>query len=565
MEARIATIVASMSLQQKVGQITQPEIQSITPDEVRQHYIGSVFSGGGSWPDANKHASPSEWLRLADAYWDASMSTDSSIKIPIMWGIDAIHGNSNVFGATLFPHNVGLGATRDPDLIRQIGAATARQLRVTGQDWTFAPTVAVVRDDRWGRTYEGYAEHPAIAQAYGRTIVEGLQDTEASDRSAQHRLGDDGVIATAKHFIGDGGTDQGRDQGVNTASVADMINIHGEGFFSALAAGAQAVMVSYSSWTNEALGIVEGKLHGSQLMLTDVLKEKIGFDGLVISDSNGVGQVPGCSNFRCAQAINAGIDMVMVPTDWRKFISHTIDLVERGDVPMSRIDDAVTRILRVKFRVGLFDSPKPSGRPYAGDLSQLMHRELAREAVQKSLALLKNNNNVLPLARNQRVLVVGKSADSLPNQTGGWSLTWQGTHNCNDDFPNGSTILAGIRDAIGGEKLVFSEDAESVDVTNFDVIIAVIGERPYAESGGDIGRNKTLEHCSRYPEDLAVLDNVSGKGVPVVTILISGRPLYVNKELNRSDAFIAAWLPGTDGEGVIDVLFRKANGDIDKD
>ncbi|NUT96280.1 MAG: exo 1,3/1,4-beta-D-glucan glucohydrolase [Saccharothrix sp.] len=542
-ERRIKKILDGMTLAEKVGQMTQPEIGAITPDEVRQYHIGSVLNGGGSWPGRDKHAAPQAWLDLADAYWTASKATRTGI--PVIWGIDAVHGNNNVYGATLFPHNIGLGAAHDPCLVRDIAEATAEQIRATGQDWAFAPTLAVVRDDRWGRTYEGFSEDPRITRAYGYEAVKGLQ-------GSSHRRVD--VLATAKHFIGDGGTIGGKDQGVNPSSVADMINVHGQGYYGALAAGAQTVMVSFNSWTNTDLGIDEGKLHGSKLAVNDILKGKIGFDGLVVSDWNGHGQVAGCTNDSCPQAVNAGIDVFMVPNDWKAFIANTIAQVESGQIPMSRIDDAVTRILRVKLRSGVLDGVKPSEREHAGSQEALEARRLAREAVRKSQVLLKNNNHVLPLSSRAKVLVVGKSADSMANQSGGWTLSWQGTGNTNADFPNGTTVLGGLREALGEANVTFSEKGD-VDPAGFDAVIAVIGETPYAEGVGDIGK-RSLEAAKLYPQDLAVLDKVSGKGTPVVTVYVSGRPLHVNKELNRSDAFVAAWLPGTEGGGVADLLVR---------
>jgi beta-glucosidase len=556
MESQIAQIVAGMTLPQKIGQMTQAEIKSITPAEVTQYYIGSVLNGGGSWPGNKKHAAVTDWLALADSLYNASMATNMAVKIPIIWGTDAVHGHNNVYGATLFPHNIGLGAAHDPDLVRRIGVATARAVRATGIDWAFAPCLAVVRDDRWGRSYEGFSEDPAIVNQYAGQIVSGFQGTLATDAN---------LLVTAKHFMGDGGTDKGKDQGVTMASMNDMINIHGQGYYSALGAGAQTAMASYSSWTNASLGINVGKMHGSQYMLTDVLKTKMGFDGFVVSDWNGIGQVPGCVNSSCSQAINAGIDLVMVPDEWKTFISNTIQQVQSGQIPMSRIDDAVTRILRVKMRAGLFSGKKPSQRTDAGNAAALQARALAREAAQKSLVLLKNNGNVLPLSRGSKILVVGKSANNLPNQTGGWSLTWQGTGNNNADFPNSDTILAGIQEAAGAANVTYSSNGRGVSVSNFDAVIAVIGETPYAEGSGDIGPTATLEHSSRSPEDLSVLKVVTGKGKPVITVLLSGRPLYVNNLLNRSDAFVAAWLPGTEGKGVSDVLFRDAAGNINKD
>ncbi|GAA3023938.1 exo 1,3/1,4-beta-D-glucan glucohydrolase [Streptosporangium longisporum] len=546
-ERRIAKILAGMTLAEKVGQMTQPEITAITPAEVGQYFIGSVLNGGGAWPNRDKHAAPKAWLDLADSYWNASVA--SRTKIPVIWGIDAVHGNNNVYGATVFPHNIGLGAAQDPCLVRDIGAATARQIRATGQDWAFAPTLAVPLDDRWGRTYEGFSEDPRITRAYGYEAVKGLQGRHPWG------IGQDGVIATAKHFIGDGGTLKGVDQGVNPSSEAEMINVHGQGYYGALAAGAQSVMVSFNSWTNTELGIEEGKLHGSKRALDEILKKKMGFDGVVVSDWNGIGQVAGCTNASCAKAVNAGIDVVMVPGDWKAFIANTIAQVESGEIPMARIDDAVTRILRVKLRAGVLDGPKPSKRAFAGSADALEARRLAREAVRKSQVLLKNNGKVLPLASDSKVLVVGKSADSLQNQTGGWTLTWQGTGNVNADFPNGTTILGGLREALGEADVTFSETGEGVDPSAFDAVVAVIGETPYAEGVGDLAR-RSLEAAKLYPGDLAVLDRVSGKGAPVVTVYVSGRPMWVNKELNRSDAFVAAWLPGTEGGGVADLLVR---------
>jgi beta-glucosidase len=544
LEAKIAKIVAGMTLAQKVGQMTQPEIKTTTPEQVRQYYLGSVLNGGGSWPGNNKQASAADWVKLADAYYEASMSTDMATKVPVIWGIDAIHGNSNVYGATLFPHNIGLGAAHDVKLIGRIGAAVGQAVRATGINWVFAPTLAVVRDDRWGRTYESFSENPALVAAYGDAYVRGLQGSFRSDAN---------VVATAKHFMGDGGTDQGKDQGVNKSSTAQMINIHGAGYYSALAAGAQTVMASYNSWNDVERGVDYGKLHGARELLTDVLKTKMGFDGFVVSDWNGIGQVAGCSNDSCARAINAGIDMVMVPDDWKAFIANTIKQVESGEIPMARIDDAVTRILRVKLRAGL---RKPSDNRYAGKQEALQARALARQAVRESLVLLKNDSGALPLKHGKRILVVGKSADNMPNQTGGWSLTWQGTDNRNADFPNGDTILAGIVAQAGKANVTYSLDGAGVDVAGFDAVVAVIGEAPYAEGAGDIGPSGTLRHSGRYPEDLAVLQKVAGKGKPVITVLVAGRPLYVNDLMNLSDSFVMAWLPGTEGKGVADVLYK---------
>ncbi|TFW19802.1 glycoside hydrolase family 3 protein [Duganella callida] len=556
MEARIRQIVAGMTLAQKVGQMTQPEIKFSTPEDIRTYYIGSVLNGGGSWPQGNKHATAADWVKLADAYYDASMSTDMKVHIPVIWGIDAMHGNSNMYGATLFPHNIGLGAARDPKLIGEMAKSVAKAVRATGIDWVFAPTLAVVRDDRWGRTYESFSEDPAIVKDYAGVYVKGLQGDLKSDNT---------VVATAKHFVGDGGTNEGKDRGVNLSTNEQMLNIHAQGYYPALAAGVQTVMASFNSWNDVQGGADHGKMHGNKELLTGALKEKMGFDGLVVSDWNAITEVPGCAEDSCAAAINAGVDLVMVPEKWKSFIANTIAQVEKGEIPMSRIDDAVTRILRVKMRAGLFDNKKPSQNIYAGKQEALQNRALARQAVRESLVLLKNNGNVLPLARGKKILVVGKSADNMANQSGGWSLTWQGTDNKNGDYPVSDTILAGIRDAVGEGNVTFSENAAGVDAGQFDAVIAVIGETPYAEGDGDIGPAGTLRLSGRYPEDLEVLKAVSGKGKPVVTVLLSGRPMYTNDLLNLSDSFVAAWLPGTEGKGVSDVLFRKANGKVNAD
>jgi beta-glucosidase len=576
LEARIAQIVAGMTLEEKVGQMTQPDAHLISPADVRKYHIGTVLSGGGGWPNGDKRAPASAWLAMADALWDASMSTDSKVKIPILWGIDAVHGHARPFGTTVFPHHIGLGAAHDPDLVRRLAAATAAQMRVTGHDWTFSPCVAVVRDDRWGRTYESWSEDPAIVRAYAAAEVAGLQNLTATPDGKKPY----GVLATAKHFLGDGGTAKGSDQGPNLAPEAELINIHGQGYYGAIGAGVQTVMPSFNSWLDPKKGIgaspaamAEGKIHGSKYLISDVLEGKLGFDGFVVSDWKGENQVPGCTTTRCARAINAGIDVMMVADEWKGFYEDTIALVKKGEIPMARIDDAVTRILRVKLRMGLFDMPKPSQRPGAKDAARLQAKALAAEAVQKSLVLLKNDGHVLPLKPAGKILVVGKSANSVGNQTGGWTLTWQGDQNVNDDFPGASTVLAGVKRLVGDQHVTYSERGDGVSPADFDAVVAVIGETPYVEFTGDLmpgnpnvrGARRTMEHAVLYPEDLAVLDKVSGKGKPVVTVFISGRPLYTNKELNRSSAFVAAWLPGTEAGAIADVLFAEADGKPRKD
>ncbi|OZG71590.1 beta-glucosidase [Hahella sp. CCB-MM4] len=553
MEARIQELIAQMTLEEKVGQMIQGELQHVTPEDVRNYHLGSVLNGGGSWPDTNKYATAQDWLDIADALWEASMDdSDGHVAIPIIWGTDAVHGHSNVVGATLFPHNIGLGAANDPKLIRKIGRVTAQEVAVTGIDWTFAPTLAVVQDDRWGRTYEGYSEDGRIVFNYGGEMVRGLQGD----------FGEDHVVATAKHFIGDGGTLNGNDQGDTQVDENTLINLHAQGYYSALRAGVQTVMASFNSWNGE-------KMHGNGYLLNDVLKGKMGFDGLIVSDWNGIGQVDGCSDTDCIQAINAGIDLFMVPyaNDWKAFYQNTLNAVNNGDISMDRINDAVSRILRVKLRAGLFEKPKPSERQLAGKeelLGSSEHRKVAREAVRKSLVLLKNHDDLLPLSRDTRVLVAGKSANSLSNQSGGWTISWQGTSLDEEkDFPGATSILQGIQQV--ADNVTFDESGLTADPNQHDVAIVVIGETPYAEGLGDLEGAKTLEHARNYPEDLATIEAIKAAGVPVVTLFVSGRPLYTNKELNQSDAFVAAWLPGSEGEGIADVLFRNNHGRVNHD
>ena len=547
LEGRVRSIVAGMTLEQKVGQMTQADIRSITPDDVRKYYIGSVLNGGGAWPGMNMHSSVGDWLKLSDEFYRASMSTDMKVKVPVIWGIDAVHGNNNIYGATLFPHNIGLGAAHDPALMTRIGRATAEQVRATGITWAFAPTLAVVQNPRWGRTYESYSSDPAEVRAYGEAMVRGLQGRLGSSTS---------VLATAKHFLGDGGTFHGVDQGETRTTEANLYRTHAPGYYGALKANVQTVMVSYSSFTDTATGKRWGKMHGNAYLVGEVLKKRLGFDGLVVSDWNGIEQVPGCTKSHCPQAINAGIDLVMVPDDWKSFIPATIEDVRAGRIPMSRIDDAVTRIIRVKLRSGLFDaSPATGPHPDAEALHSKAARDLSREAVRKSLVLLKNNGGVLPLKRGGKILVVGKGADSLPMQAGGWSLTWQGDQTTSADYPNADTLLAAMRKTLGAGAVDYSPDGHGVDPKRYRAIVVVAAEAPYAEMKGDVVFPAPYRHTVRYPDDLANLKRVSGKGVPVVTLLYSGRPVAANDLINRSDAFIAAWLPGTEGLGLTDMLF----------
>ncbi|GAB3091556.1 glycoside hydrolase family 3 protein [Aestuariicella hydrocarbonica] len=545
-ENRVTMLLDKLTLEEKVGQIIQPEIKFITPEQVKKYHIGSVLNGGGTAPNNNKFAPVSEWVAMADAYYTASVAGNGA-GVPLIWGSDAVHGHNNVVGATLFPHNIGLGAARDKDLIHRIGEATAQEVAVTGIDWTFAPTVAVARDDRWGRTFESYSEDPEIVRGYAREMVQGLQGV------GDQLLNETHVVATAKHFLGDGGTDRGIDRGDTQVSESELLTIHAAGFIAALEAGVQTVMASFNSWN----GV---KMHGSQYLLTDILKGKLGFDGFVVGDWNGHRQVPGCSVTSCPQAINAGLDMFMVPSDWQKLYENTLQQVRTGKISRARLDDAVSRILRVKVRAGLMDKGLVSRRSLSAK-PELMggfgHRALAREAVRKSLVLLKNNGALLPINPAQKILLAGSGANDIGKQSGGWTLSWQGTGNTREDFPGATSIFDGFRKVIleAGGKVELSLNGSYLEPP--DVAVVVIGENPYAEWHGDIA---SIEYQYGVKEDLALLKRLKQAGIPVVTVFLSGRPLWVNKEINLSDAFVAAWLPGSEGDGVADVLVGDKQG-----
>ncbi len=542
LEARVEAALQGLSVRQKVGQIVQPEIRAITPAQVREYAIGTVLNGGGGWPGNDRRASPAQWKALAEEFQAAAQAATPGI--PLIWGTDAVHGHNNVRGATLFPHNIGLGATRDAELVRDIGRATARAVRASGLHWTFAPTLAVVQDVRWGRTYESFSSDPALVRRLGEASVRGLQ--EGMKQGV-------GVLATAKHYLADGGTRRGIDQGVAHATPLELAQVHGAGYLGALDAGVLTVMASFSSWTDSADYTAHGKMHGNTTLLTGLLKQRLAFDGLVVSDWDGVGQLPGCRNEDCPAAITAGIDIVMVPFQWKAFHENTVRAVEQGRIPMARLDDAVRRILRVKFSLGLQSSVPAT-------VEALQSPELARRAVRESLVLLKHRPGLLPLKGSARVLVVGAAADSMARQAGGWSVSWQARDATNADFPQGTTLLAALRQRLGDAQVTFDEDGATQDPARFDAVIAVIGEAPYAEGEGDIRVTDNLRHSRRYPQDLAVLQRVAGRGAPVVTVLYSGRPLYVNDLANRSDAFVAAWLPGSEGAGLTDLLIAPDGG-----
>lgn len=551
LDPKIDAILQKMTLEEKVGQIMQAEIQTVTPEDIKKYHLGSVLNGGGSMPNRIENAKAKDWVEFLDKLYDASMDTsDGRQAIPIFWGSDAVHGHNNVTGATLFPHNIGLGAARNPDLIRQIGAATAKEVRATGIEWVFAPTLAVAQNDRWGRTYESYSEDPKLVARYATAMVEGLQ----GKMNSKEFLGEHHVIATAKHFLADGGTDGGDDQGNARISESELIKIHNAGYVPALQAGVQTVMASFSEWNGE-------KMHGNKYLLTDVLKNRMGFDGLVVGDWNGHGQVPGCTNDSCPQAINAGIDLLMVTNDWKAMIENTLKQVKSGEISEARLDDAVRRILRVKMRANLWDK-KPSQRANAADQSLIgsaEHRAIARQAVRESLVLLKNSKKILPLNPRQTILVAGDGADHIGKQAGGWSIWWQGVTDASENhrFPGATSIYSGIKTAVdaAGGKALLSVDGSFTQKP--DVAIVVFGENPYAEGSGD---RDTLEFEPAKKKSLALLKKLKEQGIPVVSVFLSGRPLWVNPELNASDAFVAAWLPGSEGAGVADVLIAKADG-----
>ncbi len=552
-EARIDAILRGMMVEEKVAQIIQPDIASITPAEVARYKFGSILNGGNSSPGGNETGPASDWLKLADDYWDASMSGPETgrRKIPLMWGTDAVHGHSNIVGATLFPHNIGLGAARNPKLMRRIGEVTAIEMAVTGIDWDFSPTLAVVRDDRWGRIYEGFSEDPEIVASYAAEMVEGLQGVPGKPGF----LGPGKVIATAKHFVGDGGTTGGKDQGDNPATPEQLRAIHGAGYPPAVEAGVQSVMASFSS--------VRGvKTTGDRDLLTGALKERMGFDGILVGDWNAHGQVPGCTNTSCAAAINAGLDMFMAPDSWKALYENTLVQARSGEIPAARLDDAVRRILRVKDRAGLFDKGRPSSRTYAGEFARLgsaEHRAVARQAVRGSLVLLKNQGKLLPLAADTNILVAGDGADNIPKQAGGWTLTWQGTGTSNRDFPNAQSIFGGISEAARAAGGTATLSVDGRYVRKPDAAIVVFGEEPYAEFVGD---RPTLEYSPADKKDLELMRRLKAAGVPVVAVFLSGRPMWVNPEINASDAFVAAFLPGSEGGGVADMLFRGGGRDF---
>jgi beta-glucosidase len=536
-------LLSLMTLEEKVGQMTQAEQDALKEfSDLRTYALGSLLSGGSSDPKAGN--SLNAWTDLYDRAQSEALK--SRLGMPILYGIDAVHGHNNVLGATIFPHNIGLGCTRNPRLVQAAARITAREVRATGVNWAFAPCVAVPRDKRWGRTYEGFGEAPELARTLGEAAVRGLQLDDLSNPLS--------VLACAKHWVGDGGTTMGTgtfgfpkpqnmlDQGDTRLSERDLLAIHAQGYVGAIRAGVGSIMPSYSSWN----GV---KLSASKLLLTDILKQRMRFEGFLISDYNALDQITPDFKEAIAISINAGMDMVMVPKKYREFHELLVKVVKEGGVPLSRIDDAVMRILQVKIAMGLMNRSRSplADRSLHAEFGSTEHKRVARRCVRESLVLLKNQRRILPLAKTvRRIHVSGKNANDIGNQCGGWTIDWQGKSG--KILPGGTTILEAIEQAVSPEtRVTFSLDGSNAQ--GADVAVAVVGETPYAEGRGD------RRDLSMDPADLATLDNLYRAGMPVVTILVSGRPLLIEPVLPKSRAVLAAWLPGTEGQGIAEVLF----------
>ncbi|MFN7498883.1 MAG: glycoside hydrolase family 3 N-terminal domain-containing protein [Hyphomonadaceae bacterium] len=546
-EVEITRQLAAMSLAEKVAQIIQADIASITPEEAKKYNIGAILNGGNSAPHGRFDASAKEWLALVDSFWDESDAT----SIPIIFGTDAVHGHSNIAGATIFPHNINLGAARDIDLAKAIGVATAKEIAVTGMDWTFSPTVAVAKDLRWGRTYEAFSCDPSLVCSLGAAMIIGLQ----GEPDTKDFLGPDKVACAAKHFLGDGATQDGRDQGETNCSESELITQHAAPYIAAIEAGATAIMASFSSWGGQGM-------HGRHDMLTALLKQHWQFDGLVAGDWNGHGQLPGAAPSHAPQALAAGLDMYMAPDSWRALLASTLEVVAADAGLEARLDDAVLRMLRFKARLGLSKKGRPATRPLAGRFDLLgcpEHRELARRAVRQSAVLLKNDNGILPLAPSQHMLVCGRGADGLDLACGGWTLSWQGGGDFRGLFPGSQTLLEGLQAKISssGGQVTFDSAGHWNDKP--DVAVVVLGEEPYAEFRGDC---ETLAYRPGDPSDYQLIERLAEAGIPVVTVLFSGRPLWMNPALNKSAAFIAAFLPGTQAGALADLLIA-SEGQLD--
>jgi beta-glucosidase len=528
---RVNDLLGRMTLDDKIGQMTQADKDSIVPQsDINTYRLGSVLSGGDGTVSPNNATT---WADTYDALQRQAIGTP--LAIPMIYGIDAVHGANAVKGATIFPHNIGLGATRDPALVQRIGRAVAEEVSGTGVDWTFAPCLCVARNDRWGRTYESFGETPELVTSM-TTVVDGFQGAGGPGSTAAS------VLATAKHYIGDGGTANGTDQGNTQLTEAELRAVHLPPFKAAVDRGVGSVMLSYSSWN----GV---KVHGHKFLVTDLLKGELGFKGFVVSDWAAVDQLDGQTGFTAdevSKAVNAGVDMVMVPYDYKKFVTALRGEVNNGHVAMSRIDDANRRILTKKFELGLFERPL-TDRSYTSTVGSAEHRALARQAVRESQVLLKNDGGVLPLAKSAKLFVAGKSADDIGNMSGGWTMSWQGRSGA---ITPGTTVLGGIRAAVtDSSKVTYERYGNGID-SSYAAAVAVVGETPYAEGKGDRTGAMGLDQ-----EDLQTLAKLKASGVPVVVVLVSGRPLDIAAQLPDWKALLAAWLPGTEGGGIADVLF----------
>ena len=533
---RVEDLLGRMSLEEKIGQMTQADSGSLKNEsDVETLFLGSVLSGGDSeLPDVSAKG----WAAYTERLQKRALST--RLGIPIVYGIDAVHGHNNVRGAVVFPHNIGMGCTRNPKLVEDAARITAYEVSATGMHWNFAPCIAVPQDERWGRHYEGYGETAELAVSLGAAAVRGMQGKDLSAPGS--------VLATAKHFVGDGGTHNGIDRGDTKGDEATLRKIHLPGYVAAIKAGVGSIMVSYNSWNGE-------KMHGHKRLITEVLKGELGFQGIIVSDWNGIDELPGTPQDHIEQAVNAGIDMMMVPDKYRQFVDGLKKNVADGRVPMSRIDEAVRRILTIKFRMGVFERPfgDPARRTEIGSAK---HRDVARQAVRESLVLLKNQNDVLPIPPGvTRIVVAGRAADDLGMQSGGWTISWQGSSGRPTE---GTTVVDALKKNISRGapsstgSLTIVKPGEPVRASG-DLAIVVIGEPPYAEMKGD------RSDLSLDPADIEAVKAAKKAGMPVVVVLFSGRPLILEPILNDADAIVAAWLPGTEGDGIADVLFGRYN------
>jgi beta-glucosidase len=519
----IEELLGKMTLDEKIGQMTQIDWKlAKNTDDVRKLAVGSVLNGASQLPEPN---TLQNWVKLVTSIQTRALST--RLGIPIFWGTDAVHGNALARGATVFPHNIGMGCTRNPELAEKVGRAAALEILATGIPWTFAPCIAVPRDERWGRTYEGFGETPELAEMMGAAMVRGLQGEPGQS---------DGVLACAKHFLGDGGTSQGKDQGDAICSEQELRAIHLPGFAAAVKAGVGSIMVSYSRWNG-------APMHASKHLITDVLKGELGFEGFVVSDWEAIDTLPGSNDRKIEAAINAGVDMAMVPVSYTWFFSTLRHLVQKGRVSMARIDDAVRRILKQKARFKLWEHPFPDPA-FAGQFGSSEHRTLAREAVRQSAVLLKNQDAVLPLPKTGRILVVGSKADDMGIQCGGWTVGWSGRRG---NVTPGTTILVAIQKAAAGGKVSFAPGVRGADAA--DAIVVVVGEEPYAEGAGD------RKELGLSRDDISLITAAKASGKKVVVVLITGRPLPIEPIIDGVQAVLVVWLPGSEGDGVADVLF----------